>query len=147
MQVLACQYWLFYGHYLCLLFFLSFSWKVMFWIKTLRLAIKNHSLYPYKANIISTIIGLPLAWVACFIMEILLLLFFTAVAGAESYLSSLFKALPESISNILTVIITFPWLGPWREGDHWIIPFATSIMFVPCFFLSYWMELFYIGCG
>ena len=112
--------------------------------KNLVLGYKKSFVVSIKANIITTIIGLPIAWVACLIIEILLMLFFTEVAGAESYPSVLFKALPESISNILTVIMTFPWLGPWQEGGHWIIPFATSIMLIPCFFVSYWMELFYI---
>ena len=112
--------------------------------KNLALGYKKSFVVSIKANIASTILGLPLAWVACLIMEILLMLFFTEVAGAESYPSALFKALPESISNILAVIMTFPLLGPGPEG-HWVIPFATSIMLIPCFFVSYWMELYYIN--
>lgn len=112
--------------------------------KNLALGYKKSFVVSIQANIISTIIGLPLAWVACLIMEILLMLFFVKVAGAESYPTDLFKALPESISNILDVIMTFPWLGPGPGDGHWVIPFATSIMLIPCFFVSYWMELFYI---
>ena len=113
--------------------------------KNLALGYKKSFVVSIKANIISTIIGLPLAWVACFIIEMLLMLFFVEVAGAESYPTDLFKALPESISNILDVIMTFPFLGPGPGGGHWVIPFATSIMLIPCFFVSYWMELFYIN--
>ena len=113
--------------------------------KNLALGYKKSFVVSIKANIGSTILGLPLAWVACFMMEMLLMFFFVEIAGSESYPPSSFKALPESIHNILDVILTFPWLGPGPEGGHWVIPFATSIMLIPCFFVSYWMELYYIN--
>ena len=111
--------------------------------KNLALGYKKSFVVSIKANVLSTIIGLPLAWIACLIIEVLLMSFFVEVAGAKSYPPSSLEALPESIHNILDVILTFPWLGP-GPGGHWIIPLATSIMLIPCFFVSYWMELFYI---
>lgn len=99
-----------------------------------------------KSNLLSTIIGIPIAWFACFAIEMALMLFFVKIAGTESYPPDFIKALPQSLHDVLAVLLTFPWMGPWREGGHWIIPFATMLMLVPCFYASFWSERWYLNC-
>ncbi len=97
-----------------------------------------------KANILTTVVGIPVAWIAAFIVEIILMFLFINILGLESYPSSISQYLPEGIKDIIIVTLTAPWLGPWKDSPKWIIPFATIIMLIPCFFASYWVEFLYL---
>lgn len=112
--------------------------------KYLSLGYRNSLNLVTKANIFSTAIGIPIAWIACFAIEMLLMIVLVKVVGTKSYPPSVISSFPEPFNTITAVLLTFPWLGPWREGGHWIIPFATSLMLVPCFFISYWSEYWFI---
>jgi hypothetical protein len=112
--------------------------------KDLSLGYRNSLNLVTKANIFSTAIGIPIAWVACFTIEMLLMMFFVKVMGAKSYPSSVIAGIPEPFEKIANVLLTFPWMGPWKEGGQWIIPFATALMLVPCFYVSYLTEYGYI---
>lgn len=112
--------------------------------KDFSLGYRNSLNLVTKANIFSTAIGIPIAWVACFIIEMLLMMFFVKVMGTKSYPPSVINGIPEPFETITKVLLTFPWMGPWKEGGHWIIPFATSLMLVPCFYVSYWSEYWFL---
>lgn len=91
-----------------------------------------------KGNIFSTLVGIPLAWVASFAVEILLAFVVTNVTDSKSYP-------PHGIGEVGRVILSAPWLGPFREGGHWIIPLAMIVLLVPFFFASFWAEAWYVG--
>jgi hypothetical protein len=82
-----------------------------------------------KGNIFSTIVGIPLAWVASVAVEFLLALLVTNATHSKSYA-------PHGVGDVGRVILSAPWLGPFREGGHWIIPLAVIVLLVPFFFAS-----------
>lgn len=91
-----------------------------------------------KGNIFSTVIGIPLAWVASVAVEFLLAYFVMNAAGSRSYP-------PHGVGEVGGVILSAPWLGPFREGGHWIIPLAMIVLLVPFFFASFWTEAWYVS--
>ncbi len=91
-----------------------------------------------KANVLSTLIGIPLAWVISVALEFLLMFVVVNVAGSKSYP-------PHGVGEVGRVILSAPWLGPFREGGHWIVPLAMSVLLVPFFFASFWTEAWYVA--
>lgn len=93
-----------------------------------------------KGNFFSTLIGIPLAWVASVVIEFLLAFLVVNAAGSKSYP-------PPGVGEIGSVILSAPWLGPFEEGGYWVLPLAMIVLLVPFFFASYWAESWYIGRG
>ena len=91
-----------------------------------------------KGNIFSTIVGIPVAWVLAVVVEFLIAFLVTSATGSESYP-------PQGFSKFGLVILSAPWLPPFTEGTHWIIPLATMVLLVPFFFASFWAEAWYIS--
>ena len=90
-----------------------------------------------KGNIFSTLVGIPLAWVASAAIEFLLA-FLAMAAGSKSYP-------PHVVGEVGSIILSAPWLGPFENGGHWIIPLAMIVLLVPFFFASFWTEAWYVG--
>lgn len=90
-----------------------------------------------KGNIFSTLIGIPLAWVASAAIEFLFA-FLAVATGSESYP-------PHFVGEVGGVILSAPWLGPFEKGGHWIVPLAMIVLLVPFFFASFWTEAWYVG--
>ena len=86
-----------------------------------------------KANLVSTLVGLPLTWVALVALEFLSGYVLVKVAKAESFP-------PHWLGEVGVIVLSAPWLGPFRAGGHWIIPVATATLLVPFFFVSVWIE-------
>lgn len=83
------------------------------------------------ANVISTIVGIPLAWLVMFLLELGVLL---------PVLKS--HVLERVHSPVVTVIVFFfssAWIGP-PERMKWLIPCAVLALFLPFYFASYGIE-------
>lgn len=91
-----------------------------------------------KGNILSTLVGIPLAWVAAVAVEFLLAFLVTNATDSKSYP-------PHGVGEVGRIILSAPWLGPFRDGGHWIIPLATIVLLVPFFFASFWTEAWYVS--
>lgn len=91
-----------------------------------------------KANVLSTLIGIPLAWAISFAFELLLMFVVVNIAGSNSYP-------PHWVGDVGRVILSAPWLGPYREGGYWILPVAMSVLLIPFFFVSFWTEAWYVA--
>jgi hypothetical protein len=87
-----------------------------------------------KANIFSTLIGIPLAWLAAVAVEFFAFWALYAT-GAESYL-------PHTVVEAGRIIFSMSWLGPGGNG-YWRIPIAAIALLVPFFFASFWTEAWY----
>ena len=86
-----------------------------------------------KANLISTLVGVPLTWVLLAGVEIIVAETFIRT-GATSYP-------PASVGDIGNVILSAAWLGPWGAADtYWVVPVAVATLLVPFFFVSAWVE-------
>jgi hypothetical protein len=86
-----------------------------------------------KANVVSTLVGIPLTWVVLVAIEFGLGYIVTASGISTSYP-------PLVLGEVGGVVLASPWLGPFREGGHWIVPVATASLLVPFFFVSAWTE-------
>jgi hypothetical protein len=78
------------------------------------------------ANVVSTIVGVPIAWAVMFGMELL--------AGRLNLLGN-GKGLTAT-----EVILGSAWTGPPGNGHDWIIPAAAMILLIPTFALSWYLE-------
>ena len=79
------------------------------------------------ANVVSTIIGMPVTWVLLVLMELM-------TSGGRAYgMDTLFK-------RFLAVTWQAAWLIPYEEELHWMIPAATLVLLVPFFFASWFVE-------
>lgn len=93
-----------------------------------------------KANVLSTVVGIPLAWVASVAIEFFFAFVVTSPAGSHSYP-------PSFVGEVGRVVLTAPWLGPFEKGGYWIVPVATTVLLIPFFFASYWIESWYVACA
>jgi hypothetical protein len=91
-----------------------------------------------KANIFSTAVGIPIAWIASVALELILAYLVMNLADSKSYP-------PYIVGEVGAVILSAPWLGPFHSGRHWIIPVATTVLLVPFFFASFWVEAWYVA--
>jgi hypothetical protein len=89
--------------------------------------------YMSKANIISTVIGLPLTWLVLVAAEFGLAYGFVELGGMESYP-------PSFLGEVGGIIFSAPWLGPFKGGGYWILPVAVIALLVPFYFVSAWAE-------
>ena len=86
------------------------------------------------ANVVSTIIGVPVAWIVMLGIELL-----------QDKLADRFPNLEHSpISRASDVMFGSAWIGP-PEGSHdWIVPVAAMMLLVPTFFASWYIEAFIV---
>lgn len=86
-----------------------------------------------KANAVSTLVGLPLTWVALVALEYLAAYLTMATKISDGYP-------PSWVGEVGAIVMSAPWLGPFRTGGHWIVPVATATLLAPFFFVSAWVE-------
>ncbi len=80
------------------------------------------------ANLISTFIGWPLAWVTLVAIEL-------ATGGGSGY------GLESPIQVLLTLTLGAAWLVPYSEAVlSWLIPSAMVVLLIPFFFVSVYSE-------
>ena len=91
----------------------------------------------FRANLLSTAVGLPMSWLALVALE------FALASGVVS--SGLSKSYPpRELAEVLRVMLMAPWLGPVSTGSEWIIPLATMTLLIPFCLVSYWFEASYL---
>jgi hypothetical protein len=83
-----------------------------------------------RANLYSTLAGIPGAWLALLAVEFLVgsVASLTAQAGAKPWL------------NYLLMPFMAPWVVVWRDEDSWVVPAAAMWLCVAFFFVSVWLE-------
>jgi hypothetical protein len=79
------------------------------------------------ANVVSTIIGIPLTWVALVLLQ--------WGTGGDT-----FHQFPRPLENFLAVTWQAPWLLPYEDQLYWMVPVASLFLLVPFFFASYFIE-------
>ncbi len=77
------------------------------------------------ANVVSTIVGVPVLWVVLATVE---LAFFETAMGLDGFWRKLYA-----------VTVQGPWLIPYSQQD-WMVPTALAIMALPCLALSVLVE-------
>jgi hypothetical protein len=79
------------------------------------------------ANLASTVIGIPLTWIALVALQLV-------TGGGNAY------GLDTAPRRLLAVTWQAPWLIPYGKNLRWMIPSATLTLLVPFFFVSWWIE-------
>ncbi len=78
------------------------------------------------ANIVSTLVGLPLTWVLLFGIQV--------VTGGLAYGTGGYT------EKILTVTLQAPWLPPFGPEESWMFHSAALFLLIPFFFATYFIE-------
>jgi hypothetical protein len=87
-----------------------------------------------RANLFSTFVGLPLAWLIMFAMEYAVLT--PASVAAEHWHWNL----EAPVFRLLGVLVSIPWLGSFLPDERWRVALASALLLFPCFFVSVWLE-------
>ena len=90
-----------------------------------------------KANLFSTLAGVPLAWLALYELERVALLP-VAIAANKWYL----HFLDSPFSQIVGFPFSEAWLGPADNAPYWLVPLAAALLLIPSFYVSVWLERF-----
>jgi hypothetical protein len=86
----------------------------------------------WKANVWSTLVGIPLTWLALVIIEFGTMYFFGNSFNSRS------PILAESyLASYLYFVITSPLLIPVRDGLDLVIAGASMVLLLPCYLVSY----------
>lgn len=86
------------------------------------------------ANLVSTIIGVPAAWVVMVALE------FGLGTAILPHVSD--KVFATPVGKVLGFIMTSAWLGPSDTDLYWAVPLAALVLLVPSFFFSWYIEAF-----
>jgi hypothetical protein len=87
-----------------------------------------------KANVVTMLIGYPLAWLSFLALELVFWggLMVTGIGDRLKW------APGHAISKLIIVAASAAWMGPVEE--RWAIPFAYVILLIPSFILSGFLE-------
>ena len=76
------------------------------------------------ANIVSTVVGVPLAWFALFALNL-------ATDGGYRLIG-----FDTPWKRVLVTIVSMSWLAPYDDQLYWMVPLATTAFLIPTFFIS-----------
>jgi hypothetical protein len=82
-----------------------------------------------KANVLSTAAGVPLAWAAMLVVEL--------VAAAPLFFA--LRKWPSSPISYVAQFFAVAWTGP-PQYSFWPIVLAAMLLLIPTFFVSVWLE-------
>jgi hypothetical protein len=89
-----------------------------------------------KANLLSTLAGFPLAWLAMFAVE-MAVLYPVGMASDKWHLN-----FDSPFFQIVGFLIGIAWLGPSDDKAYWLVPLAAAMLLIPSFYVSVWLERF-----
>jgi tetratricopeptide (TPR) repeat protein len=96
--------------------------------RILEIKYKNTILPSFFSNLISTIIGIPLAWFFMLAIEII-----TGTTGSLD--------LSTTLGKITAVTLQAAWIVPYESKElSWIMPLAAAVGLIPAYFISILIE-------
>jgi hypothetical protein len=88
-----------------------------------------------KANLISTFIGVPAAWLIMCVFE------FTATIPLTAAVHDWYWKSDSPVLQAVGYLLTVAWLYPVPdEVAAWLVPAAAAVLLIPCFFVSVRLE-------
>jgi hypothetical protein len=84
-----------------------------------------------KGNAVSAFIGIPLAWIGMLIVNI-------ATTGGTVH------EFRTPMAAFKSIVLQASWLIPYEDQLRWLIPAATLVLLVPYFFVSVFVERFWL---
>lgn len=91
-----------------------------------------------KANLFSTLVGLPLAFLVIFVLQMVVLISVASAAEQRHWNLDSLQASPF----IRIVEFTLGIAGRPDNAAYWQIPLAAALLLVPSFYVSVWVERF-----
>jgi len=92
-----------------------------------------------KANLLSTLMGVPLAWLGMLALQ-------SVVTIPSTWIGETWGLEFDSpVLGVVGFLISIAWLFPAKGCQHWMMPAAVALLLVPCFFLSVLLE--YRSCA
>ena len=86
-----------------------------------------------RANLVSTLVGIPLTWFVLLLVEF--------GTGYAVYLLKVDEAsVPSVVQRAVAITVLAPWLGPGDWLSAWIVPAAAAYLCIPFFFASVLIE-------
>jgi hypothetical protein len=113
--------------------------EAAFIARRLSLPIKTLLWPSAAANAASTIIGVPLAWGVLMLCEMGL---WEGIARTKVIENGNWNS---PLAQVVTTILSAPWLAPADKSAWWAIPLAALVLLVPFFFVSVWSERWVVG--
>jgi len=89
----------------------------------------------FLANLFSTLIGIPLAWLLMLLIEMVVM--YPAAMAADHWH---WHWINSPVAGVLFFPIMIAWLGPDEQNIYWLVPIASALLLVPSFFVSVWLE-------
>jgi hypothetical protein len=85
-----------------------------------------------KANLLSTVVGIPLAWLAMLAVEYAVMLPVSLAADKWHW------KLDSPIFQVIGFALTVAWIAPFNA--YVTVPIAAALLLIPCFYASVWIE-------
>jgi hypothetical protein len=101
--------------------------------KSLHVSFKDAFWSTSIANLVSTLIGIPIAWLLLVALEI-----WTGGGGVPNH------GIDSIYTRFLMVTWEAPWLLPSEEEFYWMVPTATLVLLIPFFYASWFIEFWVI---
>jgi hypothetical protein len=103
--------------------------------RLLKLTYRGAAKIAALSNVVSTVIGIPLAWVSQ------MGLFYASSMLANALLPyGTISTAPTPLSVVFYTTFGAPFLAPIGEAIVWMVPAATLVSLVPYFFVSWLLE-------
>jgi hypothetical protein len=91
-----------------------------------------------RANVYSTVVGVPLAWGLMFVVQLALSLLLLPLALAQHKWH--WTVLDSPVFQAVGFLISLAWEIPVKHQLYWIVPTAATLLLIPCFFVSVRLE-------
>lgn len=88
-----------------------------------------------KANLLSTLAGVPLAWLVMFVLELAIMI--PLGMAADKWHWNIFDS---PVFQVVGFVIGMAWLGPAEGSGYWLVPLAAALLLIPSFYVSVWLE-------
>ncbi len=102
--------------------------------RRLRVSWRSALLGVGKANVLSTLIGVPLAWLLMFGLELGIFIPFSIAVDRWEW------QVDGPIWSLLGSLVSAAWIVPDKQEFQWLASVAIAVLLVPCFFLSVAVE-------
>ena len=79
------------------------------------------------SNAVSSFLGIPIAWSILVAIQMI-------IPGGDSGVSN------HILQSILQLTLQAPWVLPDPSKEYWLIPAVFTVLLIPFFFVSYWVE-------
>ena len=105
--------------------------EALFVRRSLTISYRQAFIGTTKANLLTTFVGVPLAWLTMLALEFSTLLPFAMLADKHRW------NLNGPIFELLSLFLGAAWIG---GDDGWQVPLAAAILLIPSFYVSVWLE-------